>query len=109
MLELYAWRIAGGLKAALRFAQGPRKGGGAGEEGFELGGIVESRVEGVKLEAEGGEGSADGGARLLKQRNPPFRVLVGADAKLRYLLARLLPTPWFHGLLRSAFVAPTTT
>jgi NAD(P)-dependent dehydrogenase (short-subunit alcohol dehydrogenase family) len=50
---------------------------------------------------------AEAVAELLARRRPPFRVLVGADAKLLYSLSRLLPTPLFHGLLRSAFVAST--
>lgn len=42
--------------------------------------------------------------RLLRRGNPPFRVLVGPDAKLLFTLSRLLPTPLFHGLMRKAFV-----
>ncbi len=41
--------------------------------------------------------------RVLAQRNPPFRVIVGADAVLMNLSRTLLPTPWFHAILRRTF------
>lgn len=43
--------------------------------------------------------------RILKQRNPPFRVLVGTDAHLMNAMRGILPRRWFHGMLRSLFTA----
>jgi NAD(P)-dependent dehydrogenase (short-subunit alcohol dehydrogenase family) len=42
-------------------------------------------------------------AGVLARRNPPFRVLVGTDARLLYSLRTVLPASWFHALLRSQF------
>jgi short-subunit dehydrogenase len=41
--------------------------------------------------------------RLLEQRNPPFRALVGLDAHLMNGLSATLPTPMFHAILRRQF------
>lgn len=42
-------------------------------------------------------------AAVLGQRNPPFRVLVGADAQMMNAARVLLPRAWFHAMLRRAF------
>jgi NAD(P)-dependent dehydrogenase (short-subunit alcohol dehydrogenase family) len=41
--------------------------------------------------------------RLIEQRNPPLRQLVGADARILFVLSRLLPQRAFGRLLRHQF------
>jgi hypothetical protein len=43
--------------------------------------------------------------QILAARRPRMRYLVGVDARLLLSLRRLLPEPWFHGLMRSQFTA----
>jgi NAD(P)-dependent dehydrogenase (short-subunit alcohol dehydrogenase family) len=42
-------------------------------------------------------------AKLMAARNPPFRVLIGPDARIMDGLRRFLPERSFHALLRAAF------
>lgn len=41
--------------------------------------------------------------RLMAKRNPPFRTMVGADARLLLATRAMLPASWFHALLRRTF------
>ncbi|MCA3695026.1 hypothetical protein, partial [Aquidulcibacter sp.] len=42
-------------------------------------------------------------ANLLNSKNPPFRKLVGVDARIMAVIQHVLPRRWLHSLLRLSF------